>query len=321
MSEENAIVLAGILSFALILLLGPATIRYLYRLKFGQQIRDAGPSAHKKKGGTPTMGGVLIILAISVSSLFVTDSYSALPYALFVVVGFGLIGLIDDFIIVATKRSLGLKARHKLVGQILVAMVLALYVTGEPRLGPSLLIPFTGTVVQLPTWLFLILATTTVVGAANAVNFTDGLDGLAAGASAVAMVVYAIIAYALGSTDLAILAAAVTGACLGFCWFNAYPAQVFMGDTGSLALGGALGAIAVLTATELHLCIIGGLFVVETLSVILQVSYFRLTGGKRIFKMAPLHHHYELLGWPESKIVTRFWLAAMVFGVLGLLTI
>lgn len=321
MSEEHAIILAGVLSFAIILLLGPTTIRYLYRLKFGQQIREAGPSAHKKKSGTPTMGGVLIILAVSASSLLVANTYEVLPYALFVIVGFGLIGLIDDFIIVATKRSLGLRARHKLVGQTLVAMVLALYVISESRLGPSVLIPFEGSVVHLPPWLFFILATTTVVGSANAVNFTDGADGLAAGASAVAMVAYAIIAYSLGASELAVLAAAVTGACLGFCWFNTYPAQVFMGDTGSLALGGALGAIAVLTGTELHLCIIGGLFVIETLSVIIQVTYFRLTGGKRVFKMAPLHHHYELLGWPESKVVTRFWLAAMIFGVLGLLSI
>jgi phospho-N-acetylmuramoyl-pentapeptide-transferase len=313
--------MAGILSFVIMLLLGPATIRYLYRLKFGQQIRDAGPAAHKKKRGTPTMGGVLIVLAVAASSLLMSDGYSVLPYALFVIIGFGLIGLIDDYIIVTTKKSLGLKARHKLVGQILVATVLALYMLNESPLGSSILIPFKGTLTALPAWLFLVLAVATVVGAANAVNFTDGLDGLAAGASAVAMVVYAIIAHSLGSTELTVLAVAVAGACLGFCWFNTYPAQVFMGDTGSMALGGALGAIAVLTATELHLCIIGGLFVVETLSVILQVSYFKLTGGKRIFKMTPLHHHFELLGWPESKIVTRFWLTALVFGLIGLLSI
>jgi len=320
-SEEYRFILAGVLSFVIVLLLGPATIRYLYRLKFGQQIRDAGPATHKKKSGTPTMGGVLIIVAVTVSSLLLSDGYSVLPYALFVIIGFGLIGLIDDFIIVTTKRSLGLKARHKLVGQILVAAVLALYMINESPLGPSIMIPFKGTVTVLPPWLFLVLAVATVVGSANAVNFTDGLDGLAAGASAVTMVVYAIIAHSFGSTELTVLAAAVTGACLGFCWFNTYPAQVFMGDTGSMALGGALGAIAVLTATELHLCIIGGLFVIETLSVIIQVTYFRLTGGKRIFKMTPLHHHFELLDWPESKIVTRFWLTAMIFGLIGLLSI
>ncbi len=321
MSEENAVVLAALVSFAIILLLGPVTIRYLHRLKFGQHVRDQGPARHQKKSGTPTMGGVLIILAVTVSSLLMSESHTALPYALFVAVGYGLIGLIDDFIIVMTKRSLGLRARQKLLGQILVALVLAFHVLSEPRLGSCLLIPFQGTFVHLPSWLFLVVATTTVVGSANAVNFTDGLDGLAAGATAVAMTVYAIVAYTFGSGELAVFAAAVAGACLGFCWFNSHPAQVIMGDTGSLALGGALGALAVLTATELHLLIIGGLFVIETLSVIIQVIYFRVTGGKRVFRMAPLHHHYELVGWSESKIVTRFWLAAMVFGVLGLLSI
>lgn len=321
MDDASVIVVTGLVAFAIMLLLGPLAIRYLYSLKFGQHIREAGPATHKKKSGTPTMGGVLIIVAFIAATLLLTPSYHMLPYALFVTVGYGLIGLIDDFIIVVSKRSLGLRAREKLAGEVLVAALLAFYALGEARLGSSVLIPFSGMSLYLPPWLFFMLATTTVVGAANAVNITDGLDGLAAGATAVATAAYAIIAYSLGSTELAVFAAAVAGGCLGFSWFNSYPAQVFMGDTGSLALGGALGAVAVLTRTELLLLIVGGLFAIETLSVVIQVTYFRLTKGKRVFRMAPLHHHYELAGWSETKVVTRFWLVALVFAVLGLMAL
>ncbi|HHW09433.1 MAG TPA: phospho-N-acetylmuramoyl-pentapeptide-transferase [Firmicutes bacterium] len=325
MSEQSIIILAGLLAFAISLLIGPAIIRFLYKVKFGQSIRAAGPASHQKKKGTPTMGGIIIILALAGASLFTMPLLPAaatkrlLPFALFVVLGYGFIGLIDDFLIVATKRTTGLLARYKLLGQAAVALVVALYALRDPRVGTALLLPFTGTFLPpLPDALFILVVLATLMGSANGVNFADGLDGLAAGATAVAAAVYAVVAYNLGAGDLALFAAATAGACLGFAWYNSHPAQVFMGDTGSLALGGALGALAVLTRTELLLLIIGGLFVIETLSVVLQVVYFRLTGGKRIFRMSPLHHHYELVGWAETKVVTRFWLIALLFGCLGL---
>ncbi|MGI6541968.1 MAG: phospho-N-acetylmuramoyl-pentapeptide-transferase [Limnochordia bacterium] len=317
MQEGTVIITAGITAFIIVLILGPGAIRYLYRLKFGQEVRSDGPAAHRKKQGTPTMGGVMIIAAAVTAALLMADEPALLPLALFVSVGYGLIGMIDDYIIVVTKRSLGLKARQKLIGQILIALAVVIYALNEPRLGPSLLVPFTGSLIYLPEWLYVLFSTLTVVFIGNAVNITDGCDGLAAGSTAIAAIAYSVIAYMLGAGDMAIFAAAVAGACFGFSWFNAYPAQVFMGDTGSLALGGALGAMAVLTKTQLLLYIVGGLFVIEALSVILQVAYFRVTHGKRIFRMSPLHHHFELSGWSETKVTVRFWLIAMLFGLIG----
>lgn len=264
------------------------------------------------------MGGILIVAATTVSTLVFTRGHVKVLYGLLAMLGFALIGLIDDFIIVVAKRSLGLRARYKLVGQIILGLAVSLYALSSPELGSTILIPFTGKALGLSPWVFVVLATTTIVGTANAVNFTDGLDGLAAGTTAIAAVAYALMAIGLNDWELAAFAAAIAGACLGFTWFNAHPAQVIMGDTGSLGLGAALGVLAILTRTELFLVIIGGVFVIETLSIILQVSYFRLTGGRRIFRMAPLHHHFELAGWPETKIVFRFWILAFVFAVLGL---
>lgn len=264
------------------------------------------------------MGGILIVAATTVSALVFTRGHVKVLYGLLAMLGFALIGLIDDFIIVVAKRSLGLRARYKLVGQIILGIAVSLYALSSPELGSTILIPFTGKALGLSPWVFVVLATTTIVGTANAVNFTDGLDGLAAGTTAIAAVAYALMAIGLNDWELAAFAAAIAGACLGFTWFNAHPAQVIMGDTGSLGLGAALGVLAILTRTELFLVIIGGVFVIETLSIILQVSYFRLTGGRRIFRMAPLHHHFELAGWPETKIVFRFWILAFVFAVLGL---
>jgi phospho-N-acetylmuramoyl-pentapeptide-transferase len=304
------------MAFAIALLLGPSTIAWLHRLKFGQSIRDDGPQTHLKKSGTPTMGGVLIIFAYFLATWFFSLSDQRLTYALLVAVGYGLIGLIDDFIIVVHKRSLGLRARHKLVAQGLLALLLALFALME--VGPQLLVPFSTKVLTLPPGLYLIFVVFVMVGTANAVNLTDGLDGLAAGTTAIAALAYTLICLFLEQRELAVFAASVAGACLGFSWFNSHPAQVFMGDTGSLSLGGALGAIAVLTGTSLFLPIIGGLFLLETLSVILQVTYFRLTKGKRILRMTPLHHHFELVGWAETKVVTRFWLLALVLALIGL---
>lgn len=309
---------AALLAFFIALLVGPPLIEFLRRLKFGQSIRQDGPKTHLRKAGIPTMGGILIVAATTVSTLVFTRGHVKVLYGLLAMLGFALIGLIDDFIIVVAKRSLGLRARYKLVGQIILGIAVSLYALSSPELGSTILIPFTGKALGLSPWVFVVLATTTIVGTANAVNFTDGLDGLAAGTTAIAAVAYALMAIGLNDWELAAFAAAIAGACLGFTWFNAHPAQVIMGDTGSLGLGAALGVLAILTRTELFLVIIGGVFVIETLSIILQVSYFRLTGGRRIFRMAPLHHHFELAGWPETKIVFRFWILAFVFAVLGL---
>ncbi|NLK08097.1 MAG: phospho-N-acetylmuramoyl-pentapeptide-transferase [Firmicutes bacterium] len=308
----------ALLAFTIALLAGPHVIGYLHRLRFGQNVRTDGPKTHLKKAGTPTMGGVLIVFAATISILVLAPNHMDVRYCLLATLGFALIGFVDDFISVVAKRPLGLKARYKFIGQLLVGLAVSLHAVGSPHIGTDMLVPFTTFSITLPLWAFVLFAVLTMVGAANAVNFTDGLDGLAAGTTAVAAVSYALICIGLGKWELAAFAGTIAGACLGFTWFNAHPAQVIMGDTGSLGLGAALGALAVVTGTELFLVIIGGVFVIETMSVILQVGYFRLTGGKRIFKMSPLHHHFELLGWPESKVVFRFWILAFVFALLGL---
>lgn len=316
----NASIYAGLVSFAVAVAFGPATIAFLRRLKFGQQIRSAGPASHQAKAGTPTMGGVLIVAAALVATLLFAESKSPKATALILAtLGFCLIGLIDDMIIVVRKRSLGLRARTKLLGQVVVALFVAAYAYNA--VGPEIIVPFSDASWVLSAPLFLLFATLVIVGTANAANFTDGLDGLAAGSSAIACIVYTIIAVKAGEPDVAVFAAALAGACLGFSWFNAHPAQVIMGDTGSLALGGAIGSLAVLTRTELVLPLIVIIFVIEILSVMIQVPYFRLTKGKRIFKMTPIHHHFELSGWAETKIVVRFWLISLVAGVIGLLSL
>lgn len=217
------------------------------------------------------------------------------------------------------KRSLGLRAREKLVGQFGIAVLVALYAWA--RIGTDLFVPFAQNTIVLPPWLYLPFTVLVLVGTVNAVNLTDGLDGLAAGSTAIAATAFGLITWLLGYPDLALFSGALVGACLGFSWFNAPPAQVFMGDTGSLGLGAALGTIAVLSKTTLFLPIIGALFVIETLSVIFQVFYFKITRGQRLFRMAPLHHHFELLGWAESKVMIRFWLISLIFAVLGLFAI
>ncbi|NLL48970.1 MAG: phospho-N-acetylmuramoyl-pentapeptide-transferase [Firmicutes bacterium] len=319
MPESFLPLFSGFCAFALSLLAGPRTITYLQRLRLGQQIRSDGPKSHLGKAGTPTMGGILMVVAIVLAVLIFPPLTNHTIIMLFATLGFGVVGFLDDFIKVVAKRSLGLRAREKLVGQFGVAVLVALYASA--RVGTELIVPFSGQTLLLPTLVFIPFTTLVLVGAANAVNLTDGVDGLAAGTTAISAAALGLICYFLGHSDLSLFFGAMAGACLGFVWFNAPPAQVFMGDTGSLALGAALATGAVLSKTSLLLPIVGGLFVIETLSVILQVLYFRLTKGKRLFKMAPLHHHFELLGVPESKIMTRFWLVALVFAVLGLYAI
>lgn len=311
------VLLPAVTAFVISLLLGPATIGYLRRLRLGQEVREDGPQSHRKKAGTPTMGGVLIVFAAAAAALAFSPSFEQLPYALATMVGFGLIGLVDDALKVVARRSLGLKARQKLAGQALFAAFLALFALTHVDLGPWVRVPFSAETLFLPPWLYVLLTMGAVMGSANAVNLTDGLDGLAAGASAIAAAGLAVMAVMVGHAEAAVLASAVAGACLGFSWYNAHPAQVFMGDTGSLALGAALAACAVSLQAHLFLLLVGGLFVVETLSVVLQVLYFRLTGGRRIFRMSPLHHHFELSGWAEPQVVIRFWLIGLLFAAAG----
>jgi phospho-N-acetylmuramoyl-pentapeptide-transferase len=312
-----SLIYAAALSFIIGLILGPPSIAFLRRLKFGQQVRSDGPKEHLKKKGTPTMGGIIILASLLISTMVFVKDLEYVAWAIFVTLGCGLIGLLDDFLKIVIKRSLGLKARYKLLGQILIAGLLALFATIDPQLGTKIAIPFTSIWIELG-WLYPIFAILLVVGFSNAVNLTDGLDGLAAGTAGIAAGFFAIISASMGQIDIAIFCAALLGACLGFSWFNAHPAQVFMGDTGSLALGGALASVAILLKRELFLVIIGGVFVLEALSVMIQVTFFKTT-GKRVFRMSPIHHHFELGGMDETKIVTRFWIAGIILGTLGLL--
>lgn len=315
----TTIIFPAALAFAVAAILGRPFIAWLHRLRVGQVVRTDGPQSHLKKSGTPTMGGLLIIVAALAGTFaFAADLTSIWPL-LFAFIGHTVIGLFDDLSKLVAKRSLGLKARHKLVLQVGIAAVVG--VAALNAVGPELIVPFSTVVLSLPDWLYVVIAMLTMVGTTNAVNLTDGLDGLAAGSTAVASLTMGVIALMLGHPDVAVFAAAVGGACLSFVWFNAHPALVIMGDTGSLALGGALAATALLTGTPLILVIVGGLFVIVTMSVIIQVTYFRLTGGRRIFKMSPLHHHFELSGWSEPQVVIRFWLLALGFAALGLLAL
>ncbi|MGI6673512.1 MAG: phospho-N-acetylmuramoyl-pentapeptide-transferase [Limnochordia bacterium] len=320
MSAAFVPMFSGLLAFAFSLVFGPAVIRRLQRLKVGQVIRSDGPKTHQAKAGTPTMGGVLIVLctvaAILLTARPLTDSTVIM---LLSTVGFGLIGFLDDYIKVVAKRSLGLRAREKLVGQFGLAALVAIYAAS--RVGTEFIVPFWTGTITLPTVLYVPFTIFVLVGVVNAVNLTDGLDGLAAGSTAIGAAAFAVIFLLLGHSDLSMFTSALAGACLGFIWFNGPPAQVIMGDTGSFALGAALATGAVLSRTSLFLPIIGGLFVLETVSVMLQVLYFRATKGRRLFRMAPLHHHFELVGWAESKVMIRFVLMSLVFAVLGLYAI
>ncbi|MBG9734084.1 phospho-N-acetylmuramoyl-pentapeptide-transferase [Paenibacillus alvei] len=302
-------------SFLLAVILGPLTIPLLRRLKFGQQVRDDGPKAHLKKAGTPTMGGAIILLAFALSflkfSVMDTDFYVLLIATL----GFGLIGFLDDYIKIIFKRSLGLTAKQKLIGQLVCSGLICVLLWQS---GHSTVISIPGTSFGLDFgWFYYPFIVLMMLAVSNAVNFTDGLDGLLAGTSAIAFSAFAVIAMQASEISAAVSAAAMVGAVLGFLVFNAHPAKVFMGDTGSLGIGGAIAAVAILTKTELLIIIIGGVFVIEMLSVIIQVVSFK-TRGKRVFKMSPIHHHFELCGWSEWRVVITFWLAGIVLAGLGL---
>ena len=328
---------ASLTAFLICFLLGPWVIKRLRRLQVGQFIRDDGPETHFKKSGTPTMGGVLIIGAIVAATLLwanLTNFYVWI--ALLVLVATGLIGFVDDYRMQVKKRSKGLGAREKLILQCIVALACGLMLYFYPGFSTRVTVPFLKNVQPDLGWGYILFTMLVIVGASNAVNLTDGLDGLAIGPLAIVAATYMVFAYVTGHVkfaqylqinyvagvgEIAVFCGAMVGAGLGFLWFNAYPAQVFMGDVGSLSLGSAIGAIAIITKQEILLVLVGGLFVIETLSVIFQVGYFKLTGGKRIFRMAPLHHHFELKGWAEPKVIVRFWIIAIALALVAMSTL
>ena len=315
----NALILGFVVSLVVGLALGPLVIKKLKEFHARQEEREEGPESHKYKAGTPTMGGSLILFALTVSVLFFNGAEPSKLMALFLTLGNGLIGFADDSIKAVKKRNLGLTAKQKLAGQAAISVIFCIALKVFVDMPTTVWIPFTDITVDLGMayYLFVFLI---IVGATNAVNLTDGLDGLAAGSSAITAVAYVVISVALGYGGIAIFGAALAGACLGFLFYNQHPAKMFMGDTGSLALGGAMAAMAILTKTELLLVIAGGLYVLEALSVILQVISFK-TRGVRIFKMSPVHHHFELSGWSEVKVVTVFWFFSAFVAIIAIVTV
>ena len=336
--------LAGITALALSLLLGPALIRFLKKNLIGQEIRSDGPQSHFPKKGTPTMGGILIIGATLVPTLLwgsLDNTYVWLAMGTMSL--FGLIGFVDDYLKVKKKRSLGLIARNKLLLQILLGVVFGLTVVylgfsigSEHGFNLRLYLPFLKKWMPYLGWLYAPWIVFILVASSNAVNLADGLDGLAIGLTTISAAALTALTYIAGhaifsnylyiaqvkpAAELTVFGGALTGACLGFMWFNSHPAQIFMGDVGALSLGATLAAIAILIKQELLLFAVAGVFILEELSVILQVGYFKLSGGKRIFRMAPLHHHFELLGWPEEKVVIRFWILGLIFALFSLATL
>jgi phospho-N-acetylmuramoyl-pentapeptide-transferase len=331
-------ILSTLTALLIAMIIGPKMIRWLQHMQIGQTIRDDGPESHLAKSGTPTMGGLLILAAIVSSVLLWSDLTNRYVWVtLFVLVSFGVIGFIDDYRKVIRKDAKGLIARWKYFWQSVIAIVVALYLYSSQQnpAETALLVPFFKDVMPQMGLLFMVVTYFVIVGTSNAVNLTDGLDGLAIVPVILVAGAFAIFAYVTGNinfsaylhiphlpltSELVIVCTAIVGAGLGFLWFNTYPAQVFMGDVGSLALGGTLGILAVLVRQEIVLFIMGGIFVIETLSVILQVGSFKLR-GKRIFRMAPIHHHYELKGWPEPRVIVRFWIISLMLVLVGLATL
>ena len=331
-------ILSIITALSISLWMGPKLIRWLQSLQIGQVVRDDGPESHFSKRGTPTMGGIMILTAISVTVFLWADLTNPYVWAvMFVLLGYGAIGFVDDYRKVVRKNTDGLIARWKYFWQSAIALVVAfaLYAYGKDTAATQLVVPFFKDIMPQLGLTYILLTYFVIVGTSNAVNLTDGLDGLAIMPTVFVAAGFAFIAWATGNvqfanylhiphipqaSELVVVCAAIVGAGFGFLWFNTYPAQVFMGDVGSLALGGALGTIAVLVRQEFLLVIMGGVFVVETLSVILQVGSYKLR-GQRIFRMAPIHHHYELKGWPEPRVIVRFWIISMLLVLIALATL
>jgi phospho-N-acetylmuramoyl-pentapeptide-transferase len=309
------ILFGGTAALLICIFLSPKFIEFLRKREFGQQIRKDGPEGHHQKAGTPTMGGVILFLAVSVAFLILSD-YEWRSIGIFgATIACALVGFADDYIKLARRRSLGLRARTKLAVTIAISVGLWLVAEKAAGLPPTLMLRFVDYHIDLGP-LYPLLIYLVVAGTTSAVNLTDGLDGLAAGCAAIVLLAYVGITFLAGDFDMAILAGCLVGACIGFLWFNAFPATIFMGDTGSLGLGGAIAGLAVMTKTEVLLILLGGIFVIEALSVVIQVAYFQMT-RRRVFLMAPIHHHFELKAWSETKIILRFWIVASLFAAIG----
>lgn len=313
-------VIPVIISFGISVLLGPVIIPFLRKLKVGQTERTEGPQSHLKKSGTPTMGGILFLTSVVITSLLYMKGYPKILPILFATLGFGLIGFLDDYIKVVLKRSMGLRPWQKMLGQIIVTAVFAYYLVNYTDVSLAMRIPFMPTqyldlgIWNIPFLFFVVIATV------NGTNFTDGLDGLASSVTVMVATFFTVVAIGTGS-GIEPITCAVVGALLGFLMFNVYPAQVFMGDTGSLALGGFVAATAYLLQMPVFILIVGLIYAVEVVSVVLQVGYFKMTGGKRLFKMAPIHHHFELCGWSETRVVAVFSIVTAVLCLIGLLAL
>jgi len=328
---------ATVTALSIILFLGPWFMRRMCAMQMGQIIRDDGPARHHAKAGTPSMGGILIVGSILVATLLWADLRNLYVWiSLLILVGYGTIGLADDLLKIRKQNSTGLSGKWKLIGQTIFVLLAAWIIAAHGKWDTHLSIPFFKNFRPDLGIMYGLFALLVVIGTSNAVNLTDGLDGLAAGPFIVAAAVYTLFTYLAGHSalaqylqipsvsgagELAVFCGAMVGAGLGFLWYNTYPAEIFMGDVGSLAAGGALGTVAVLSKQEILLVIVGGIFVVEALSVILQVFYFKTTGGRRIFRMAPIHHHFELKGWKEPKVIVRFWIISILLGLVAISTL
>lgn len=316
----SKLIYSVLVAFVISILLGPILIPLLHKLKFGQSIREDGPKSHQKKAGTPTMGGIIFILATILSMILVIknpDGKTVL--ALYSLIGFGIIGAMDDALKIIHKKNEGLKSYQKMILLFILSTVLAYSAAHNPNIGTAIIVPFINQTWELERWyipfiIFFFLATT------NGVNLTDGLDGLATSITLLVMTFFALISLAIGNYQIALFSAIVAGALLGFLRYNAFPAQVFMGDTGSLALGGVVAAIAMVLQLPLLVLLVGGIYVIEVLSVIIQVTSFKLT-GKRVFKMAPIHHHFELSGWYETRIVSIFSIITVILCLIAFLSL
>ena len=314
-STSGRVLIAGTASLLMCLFLSPKFIEFLRNREFGQNIREEGPQGHQTKAGTPTMGGIIIFLAIAVPYVLLSERDWQSLGVFFAACACALLGFADDYTKIVKRRSLGLRARTKLAVTIAISLGLWWIATQKANIGPTVHLRFVDASVDLgplfPLFIYLVVAGTT-----TAVNFTDGLDGLAAGCAAIVILAYIGITFISGARDLSLLAGCLVGACIGFLWFNSFPASIFMGDTGSLGLGGAIAGLAVMTDTEALLILLGGIFVIEVLSVVIQVFSFQVF-RKRVFLMAPIHHHFELQAWSETKIILRFWIVAAAFGAIG----
>ena len=317
--NRNDIILPILIAFGISVVLSPIIIPFLKKLKFGQFVRDDGPESHLKKSGTPTMGGLIILFSIVITSLFYIKDYPQIIPVLFLTLGFGFVGFLDDYIKVVMKRSMGLRAWQKMLGQFLVTAVFAYYIYAHTDLGTDIMIPFVDKTVDLG-WLYFPLMFFVVLGTANGANFTDGLDGLATSVTVMVAIFFGVVALGVGSGVWPI-ACAVIGALVGFLLFNVHPASVFMGDTGSLALGGFVAAIAYMLQMPIFILIVGLIYWIEIFSVIIQVGYFKISHGKRIFRMAPIHHHFELGGWSETKVVAVFTIVTAMLCLVGLMAL